>query len=114
PSELVHLAEKTKLEEGKTTSFKQGNYIGKHIWFPDFEIFSIKAKSGVHKKFDPRFHGNTAEVCVVLSGRLILTVAGESNELGPGMAYRFKALLDHHFDVIEAAEFLLIHHNITA
>ena len=48
----------------------------------------------------------------MLSGKVKLTVDGQSHELGPGMALRFKALHDHHFDIIEKAEFLLIHHNL--
>jgi hypothetical protein len=39
-------------------------------------------------------------------------VGGVSHELGPGMALRFKAMHDHFFDIIDDAEFLLIHHNL--
>lgn len=111
-SDLVRLAEITKMEIAKTKNFKRKDFLGKHIWFPNFEIYYIQAKAGVRKESDPEFHENTAEICLVLSGKLLLTVGGQSNELSTGMALRFKAFHDHHFDVIEDAEFLLIHHNL--
>jgi hypothetical protein len=43
-------------------------------------------------------------------GKIRVTVAGQNHESAPGMAVRFKALQEHHFDVIEEAEFLMIHH----
>ena len=46
----------------------------------------------------------------MLSGKVKVTVGGQSHQLGPGMALRFKALREHHFDIIEDAEFLLIHY----
>ena len=39
-------------------------------------------------------------------------MGNQSHELGHGMAVRFKALHDHHFDILEEAEFLLIHHSM--
>ena len=111
-SELVRLAEVAKCETARTETFKTNNFQGAHIRFPNFEIYHIQAKAGIRKVSDPQFHENTAEVCLVLSGRLLLTVGGQSNELGPGMALRFKALHDHYFDIIEDTAFLLIHHNL--
>ena len=110
-SELIRLAEGARCEAAETTTFRTETFEGVHIWFPDFEIYQVRAGSGVRKESDPRRHENTAEVCLVLSGRIRLTVAGTSYELGPGMALRFKALQEHHVDTIEDAEFLLIHHH---
>lgn len=110
-SELVRLAEVTKCEAGRTKPFKKRNVKGVHIWFPNFEIYHITAGKGSRKESDPRYHENTAEVCLVLTGKIMAHVAGDSHELGPGMALRFKALQDHYFDIVEDAEFLLIHHN---
>lgn len=112
PSELVRLSEITKVEMARTKNFKRKTFSGKHIWFPNFEIFYIQARAGIRKESDPEFHENTAEVCLVLSGKLLLTVGGQENELGPGMALRFKAIHDHHIDVIEDAEFLMLHHSL--
>lgn len=110
PSELVHLAGKQRMDRAESREIREKNWRGRRIWFPDFEIFSIRAEAGVHKEFDPRFHDNTAEVCLVLSGRLRLTVGDETMEMGEGMAARFKALHSHCFDILEEADFLLIHH----
>jgi transcriptional regulator with XRE-family HTH domain len=112
PSELVHLAEKQRMDLAETREIGQENWRGRRIWFSDFEIFSIQAAAGVHKEFDPRYHDNTAEVCLVLSGRLRLTVGDETVELGEGMAARFKALHSHGFDILADAAFLLIHHQL--
>ena len=111
-SELVRLAEVTQCETAETKKFKKGGLVGNHIWFPHFEIFHVQGGAGVRKEADPRYHENTAEVCLVLSGRIRATVGGVSHELGPGMALRFKAMHDHYFDIIDEAEFLLIHHNL--
>ena len=112
PSELVHLAEKDRMEEAESRIVQDGDWRGLRIGFPDFEVFSTQAPAGVHKEFDPRFHENTAEVCMVLSGRLRLTVGEETRELSEGMAVRFKALHSHGFDILEDAEILLIHHQL--
>ncbi len=112
-SELIRLAEVARCEEATAQPFgKQPGLDCVHVWFPDFEVYHVKGKAGTRKESDPQRHENTAEVCMTLSGRIRLTVGGKSYELGPGMAVRFKALHDHHFDVMEDAEFLLIHHNM--
>lgn len=111
-SELIRLAEVARCETASTNSFRTEYLEGTHVWFPNFEIYHVRARPGVRKGADPQRHENTAEVCLVLSGRVNLTVAGQSYELGPGMALRFKALHDHYFDIIEEAELLLIHHSM--
>jgi transcriptional regulator with XRE-family HTH domain len=110
PSELVHLAEKDGMEEGESRTIREGDWRGRRIGFPDFEVFFIQAPAGLRKDFDPRYHENTAEVCLVLSGRLRLTVGEETRELSEGMAVRFKALHSHGFHILADAEILLIHH----
>jgi transcriptional regulator with XRE-family HTH domain len=111
-SELIRLAEVAHCEFSTTNTFKSDQFEGTHIWFPNFEVYWIKADSGVRKESDPQRHENTAEICLVLSGKIKVTVRDQSYELGGGMALRFKALHEHHFDIIEKAEFLLIHHNL--
>lgn len=111
-SELIRLAEVVHCEIAITKTFAADGFKGDHIWFPSFEVYCIRADAGVRKESDPEFHENTAEICLVLSGEVKVTVRGQSHVLGPGMALRFKALYEHHFDVIQKAEFLLIHHNV--
>ena len=111
-SELIRLAEVAHCEVATTKAFKTDRFEGAHIWFPNFEVYYIRADTGVRKESDPQRHENTAEICLVLSGKVKVTVRGQSHELGPGMALRFKALHEHHFDIIEKAEFLLIHHSV--
>lgn len=91
-SGLVRLAEVKKCEAGQTKRFKKGGSLGTHIWFQNFEIYHFKAGQGTRKESDPKYHENTAEVCLVFSGKVNATVAGISHELGPGMAIRFKAM----------------------
>ena len=112
-SELLRLAEIAQCEEATTQTFRAKGIEGAHIEFPNFEVFRVKARTGVRKLSEPQHHDNTAEVCLVLSGRIKMTLAGQTYDLGPGRALRFKALQEHRFDVVEDAEFLLIHHNWT-
>ena len=111
-SELIRLAEVARCEEAKAEPFHREGVDGAYLWFPNFEIYHVKAGAGVRKESDPQRHENTAEVCFVLTGRVNVVVGGKPHELGPGMALRFKALHEHHFDIVDDAEFLLIHHNM--
>jgi transcriptional regulator with XRE-family HTH domain len=109
-SELIQLAEGAGCEKAAVKTFATDRFEGVHIVFPNFEIYQIRADSGVRKDSDPSRHENTAEVCLVLSGRVKATIAGQEHELGPGMAIRFRAMHEHYFDILEKAQFLLIHH----
>jgi DNA-binding XRE family transcriptional regulator len=108
--ELVSLAEKASIETGKTSPYTDNGLEGVHIWFPDFELYHLKAAAGICKVSEPVLHENTAEVCLVLSGRVRLTVDDNVTELACGKAMRFKALHQHSLEMVEASEFLLIHH----
>ena len=112
-SELIRLAEVAQCERAAVQTFRAEGLEGFHIGFPNFEAFRIRARTGVRKLSEPQHHENTAEVCLVLSGRIRLAVADQTYELGPGEAIRFKALQEHPFDIVEDAEFLLMHHNWT-
>ena len=112
PSELVRLAEATQCEVSKNARFSRPGLEVEHIRFPNFEIYRVNGRAGIRKESDPRAHENTAEVCLVLSGRVRAVVGGEASELGPSMAVRFKALREHYFDLLEDSEFLLIHHHL--
>jgi len=109
-SELIRLGEVAHCEQPTVKKFRQKGIEASHIWFPDFEIFHVQAESGARKIAEPEQHENTAEVCLVLSGRIKMSVGGQIHELGPGMAIRFKALQEHRFEIIETAEFFLMHH----
>jgi XRE family transcriptional regulator, regulator of sulfur utilization len=110
-SEFIRLAELTRYEQAAIKSILEEGIEGEQIWFPDFEIIRLRAKTGLCKIADPKDHENTAEVCLVLSGRVKVKVAGNSHELAAGMAIRYKAMQAHQFDIIEEAEFLLMHHS---
>ena len=112
PSELVHMAEMAVLETADTRPLDMAQLEGTHARFPNFEVYAVSGDAGVIKESEPRRHENTAEICMVLSGKIRLTVAGRSLVLEPGMAVRFKALSSHTIEILEAAEFLLIHHNL--
>jgi XRE family transcriptional regulator, regulator of sulfur utilization len=111
-SELIRMAEVSHCEWGEARPFADGGIDGTHIRFPNFEIYRLKAEAGIHSVSEPGRHENTAEVCLVKTGKIRITVQGESHELGPDMAVRFKALHEHRIDILEDAEFLLIHHNL--
>jgi DNA-binding XRE family transcriptional regulator len=111
-SELIRMAEVSHCEMAETEPFADGGLEGAHVRFTNFEIYRLKAGVGIQKVSEPRYHENTAEVCLVTAGKIRLTVQGEANELTANMAIRFKALHEHRIEILEDAEFLLIHHNL--
>ena len=111
-SELVRMAEVAHVEQAASTPFKDKNLTGSHIRFPDFETYRLNAKSGESRSYNPGYHENTAEVCLVISGKIRVTVQDETHELGPDAAIRFKALHEHRIEVVDDAEFLMIHHDL--
>jgi len=110
-SELIRLAEVVQCEVPVTGVFKQGAFEGPYVQFPNFELYHIKAGKGFCEDSDPEHHENTFEICMVISGRVKVTVGVQSHILEPGMALRFKAMQSHHYDILEDAELLLIHHD---
>ncbi|MEF3698719.1 helix-turn-helix domain-containing protein [Desulfolutivibrio sp.] len=111
-SELIRIAETAQCDEAAARPFHEDRFEGIHLVFPNFEIYHLRAEAGARKQSDPKKHENTSEVCLVLSGRVKVTVAGQSHELGPGAALRFKAIHEHEYAVVEEADILLIHHAI--
>jgi XRE family transcriptional regulator, regulator of sulfur utilization len=111
-SELIRTAESSLCEKGLSEPYDSQGIHGTRIGFPNFELFRLKAGAGIDQESEPSVHDNTAEICVVLSGRIRLSVRGETLELGPNGSLRFKALHSHRIEVLEDAEFLLIHHNL--
>ena len=110
PSELIRMVEKNQAEPATITDSRCGDVVGKRIAFPNFEILHLRGQKGDRTEFDPGLHENTAEICFVLQGKLVLTVSGQSFELQAGMALRFKAMQEHQITIVENAEFLLMHH----
>jgi transcriptional regulator with XRE-family HTH domain len=108
-SELIRMAEKEKAELAAIKDFQSPGIEGKNLCFPNLEIFHLRGQAGGQTEFDPGLHENTSEICLVLTGKLALTVRGQSHELHAGMALRFKAIQEHHIKILEDAEFLLIH-----
>ncbi len=111
-SELIRMAEGSPCEAGENRPFVHDGLQGTHIRFPHFEIFHLEARAGTCHVSEAGFHENTAEVCLVVAGKVRLTVEGDSYLLVPDMAIRFKALHEHRLDIVEDADFFLIHHNL--
>lgn len=112
-SQLMQMAETCATESGRTTPFDRDGFKGLKTAFPGFEAYYLTAPAGSRSVSEPDLHENTAEICFVISGRVKITVLGETRELGPGSSLRFKALHDHEFEVTTDAELMLIHHFLT-
>jgi len=110
-SELIRLAEVNQCEEPHIKFFRDEGLDIDNIRFAGFDIFHIRGGAGLQYTANPEFHENTAEVCMILSGRLRVKVAGQLYEMRSGMALRFRALQEHEFEIIEDADFLIMHHN---
>lgn len=110
PSELIRMAENKIAELAGVSDFQSPGIHGKLHQFPNFEIYHLRGPAGSRTEFDPGLHENTAEICLLLTGKLLVTVSGQSQELQPGTALRFKAIQEHQIEVLEDAEFLMMHH----
>ena len=111
PSELVRMTESEMAETGQRETFDQRGYQGARVRFGDFELYHLRLQAGAETEFDPSIHENTWEVCFVLAGSLRVSVGGQHHSLTAGMALRFKALHEHHIEVLEEAEVVLIHYS---
>ena len=111
-SELIRMAEAAHIESAQSAPYDDEDLTGTHIRFSNFEVYHLNGRSGVSKVSNPGLHENTAEVCLVISGKIRVSVQDETHALGPGMAIRFKALHPHRIDIVDDADFLLIHHNL--
>ncbi len=107
-SHLVRLAEGVRLESAETEDCDRVNYEGKCARFNGLNVYWLKTKAGNHIASELELHRDNTETCFLLSGRLVLTVGGESKTMEPGMAVRFNGIHDHKFDTIEDCEFMLI------
>lgn len=77
----------------------------------DTKHFDFSAIRTLRMKLaNPSYHENTTEVCLVVSGRIQITIAVQNQTPGQKMAIRFRALQEHRFDILESAEILLIDH----
>ena len=112
PCELIHMAEKSMMEEGQTEALNIKGFHGRCIRFGGFEMLHASAEKKAVHLFPAEWHDNNAEILFVLSGLVRLTMGEEQKEVGQGMAIRFKALHEYRLDVVEDAEFLLIHHGM--
>lgn len=111
-SELIRMAEASHCEAGTSEPYENGAMAGVRIVFSNFELYHLKAAAGTRTLSEAIRHENTAEVCVVLSGKLKINIQGQSHELGPNTSIRYKALYEHGIEVLEDASFLMIHHNL--
>jgi XRE family transcriptional regulator, regulator of sulfur utilization len=109
-SELVRMAEVLNFEEPEKKELKAEKIEGKHYTFGDFEVFHIHMRGGATFDSDPKHHQNTAEVCLVRSGKIEIFVGEQSRLLVDGSAIRYKAIHDHRIVAIEDSEILFIHH----
>lgn len=107
--DLIRLAEGVRIERAGTEHFSKAGYSGTRLYFGNLEMYLLKAQKGVRTEYGHELHEDTAEVCVVLSGHLILHVGDQSIPLESGSAVRFNAMHEHKFSVLADTEFLLIH-----
>ncbi len=109
-SELVRMAEVSKIEEAQIKKLRFDKIEGKHYQFGDFEIFHMRMQAGSTMNSDPRYHENTVEVCLVRSGKIEIIIGEHKRILADGSAIRFKAIHDHRIVAVMDSEVLFIHH----
>ncbi|EMS81336.1 helix-turn-helix domain-containing protein [Desulfotignum phosphitoxidans] len=109
-SQLVEMAETGKSETGQKATYNKDGFHGIRMNFSGFELFHLEAPRGSRAVSVPDLHDNTAEICMVISGRVKITVLEDTRILKPGEAIRFKAIHDHELEALEDTTLLLIHH----
>ncbi len=109
PSELLQLAEQTATESPRVHPFQREKLTGRQLVFSDGDLFVLSAPAGTRTEFEPELHGGSRETCLVVSGRVMVTVAGQTVSLGAGEAVRFKALHPHYIEIMEDAVLVMIH-----
>jgi XRE family transcriptional regulator, regulator of sulfur utilization len=88
--------------------FQREKLTGRQLVFSDGDLFVLSAPAGTRTEFEPELHGATRETCLVVSGRVMVTVADQTVSLGPGEAVRFKAMHPHHLEIMEDAVLVLL------
>ena len=109
-SQLVEMAEIEKPEAGSQLTYNQDGFKGVHVNFSGLEIFYLEASKGSRTTSEPNLHDDTAEVCMVISGRIRIKVLDDILFLSPGDSVRFKAIHDHAIEAMEDSSLIMIHH----
>lgn len=109
-AELIRMAETPGCEMFASSPYHQDGFDGILLKASNFEIYHLRACAGTRAESRAELHQNTAEICMVISGKVKLFLKDKKVVLNSGEAVRFKALQEHRFEIIEDTQFLLIHH----
>ena len=112
-SELMRLAEVQRMRSPRVTRVRRAHYQGSRYRLGGVEFFLLQARAGRTLRFDTKWHEDTGEVILLLSGGLEVRVGDESRRLRPGEAVGFKSLQEHHLEVLADSELVIIHHSLS-
>lgn len=109
-TDLISLAESRTAQKLTAHPYQSGDFHFQRIQYNNLKAFKAKAPKGatVHR---PEIHADNYEVCWVLSGRLLIQLPKERHELCSGESLQFDGALDHTYEALEDADFIIIHLN---
>ena len=107
PSDLLSLAESRSAHRQEQRERRANGFHFREIRYGNIRCLRGTAPAGAQLS-RPEVHGDDYEVCWVLSGRLQFELPNEIHDLKAGDAIQFDAILQHHYQVMEDVEFLIL------
>jgi transcriptional regulator with XRE-family HTH domain len=107
-SNLLALAESVVAHRKAAVRYRSGPFDFRKLSFQGIDCFHATARAG-DSLTNPEAHGDEFEICWVLKGSLRLVLPHEQHDLAPGEALKFDAVLEHTYEILEDAEFFIVH-----
>lgn len=108
PSALLQLCESESARLCTATEHTRREIHFQEVTFGKVRCLLGEAPTGARLS-RPEIHRDDYEVCWVLSGVLRFYLPNERHELSAGEAIQFDAVLEHTYEVLEPARFLILH-----
>ncbi|OGV62689.1 MAG: hypothetical protein A3K19_13570 [Lentisphaerae bacterium RIFOXYB12_FULL_65_16] len=107
-SDFLALAERCKPCRARGRPCKIGGTEFTAYDLTDSALFVGRLKKG-WKESTPSIHGNVQETCIVLTGKVAISVHDTVYALGACEVLQFDAVFDHEYSVLEDALVLIVH-----
>ena len=92
----------------RASSYTSGAFEFRRIDYANVNAFLGKAPAGGTVQ-RPEIHHDDYEVCWVLEGRLLITLAHEKIELAAGESVQFDAIQSHRYEALTDLRLLILH-----
>lgn len=107
-SDLLSLVESATAHRKQVEFYESGPFQFEKVEYQGIELYHASAKAG-ESLSRPDAHGDDHEVCWVRKGKVHIEFSHEKHTLSAGNALKFDAVLPHNYEILEDAEFIIIH-----